>query len=76
MRRMRRLRMPDTPVFGLVVFRRPSGSQFRQLDEIVSGHRPDELEVELFDAAQHGSGEPADSRPSRTAPRRACAAAG
>ena len=31
-----------------------------QLDEIVSGHRPDELEVELFDATQHGPRRPAD----------------
>jgi hypothetical protein len=34
--------------------------QSRQFDEIVGGHRPDELEVELLDAAQHGAGQAAD----------------
>jgi len=51
---------------GIVSFRgllRRSSScsnQSRQLDEIVGGHRPNELEVKLLDAAQHGSRQPTD----------------
>jgi hypothetical protein len=53
--------MPDTAALGFVAFRRPScgrSDHSRQPDEIVGGHRPNEFEVELLDAAQHGPSQP------------------
>ena len=50
---------PISELAELSVFmglRRSGGGsdQSRQFDEIVGGHRPNELEVELFDPTEHG----------------------
>src|SRR5271157_2750024 len=54
--------LPNQPA-GLFRSLPPLGGrsdQSWQLDEIVGGHGPDELEVELFDAAQHGPSQSTD----------------